>query len=1086
MTIQDDETLRLYVEESLEHLGNLENDILAIEEGGADIDEELVNKVFRAAHSIKGGAGFMGLNNIKELSHRMENILGMIRSRELIPNPKITNVLLSGLDLLREMMADVGNSEEWDISEQLEALEKITADEEDREGAESTVQDESSAAEVPVEEAGTAPGVLEVTAPSSQAVLHVAEEAIRESREQGKYLYLVEYDLGKNEIEVPRLLEELEHSGSILARTESPAQAGGDGEGGKSDNPRLALLFATILDPEMIGALFPEGEQELVHVTEDLFNRVGPSDLHTDPEEKTAPGESLAQQQNVEPVIQAEPMVQGAATAASGPELDKEPDHPDSAPPQAADKPPRKSTRALSGGENLRVHVSLLDSLMNLAGELVLGRNQLLQAISLKDERTIETAAQRLDLITSELQETIMLTRMQPVGNIFNKFTRVVRDLASMLGKNVQLSIEGKEVELDKTIIEAISDPLTHLIRNSVDHGIEPPDVRKRMGKNPTGSIFLRAYHEAGQVNIEIFDDGKGMDGRQIAETAVRKGLVSDEQVKGMSDKEKLNLIFLPGFSTAEAVTDVSGRGVGMDVVKTNLDKLGGIVDIDSKPGEGTRIQIKLPLTLAIIPSQIVTAGGDRYAIPQINMSELLRIPAAQIKERIERVGDAEVVRLRGQLLPLLKLTDVLGVESMYRDPETGEVKPDRRKAISDRRSKSTPLHPEEEAQQSRTDSREETQRNPEDRRYHAGSAVNIVVCSTGALKYGLVVDELNDSEEIVVKPLGRHLKRCRGYAGATIMGDGRVALILDVANLAHIAGLTSLEGAERASDLQRAREAVSEKGDTHSLLLFRSAAEDQYAVPLNLVERIERIKVSQIEDVGGRRVIQYRGKSLPLFSIDEAADVRPIADSEELIVIVFNIGGREIGLLATRPIDAMEVTTEIDANTFHQPGIMGSAIIGGHTTLLVDIFGLVETLHPDWFEERQIAKASDGENAQILIAEDSSFFRNQVKGFLEKDGYRVLDAEDGMIAWDMLEKHQDEVSLVVTDIEMPNLDGFALTKKIRADSRFAHLPVIALTTLASEEDVARGKEAGVDDYQIKLDKEKLLLAIHERLSAAP
>ena len=314
---------------------------------------------------------------------------------------------------------------------------------------------------------------------------------------------------------------------------------------------------------------------------------------------------------------------------------------------------------------------------MTLAGELVLSRNQLLQTIGSNDLRNAEAVGQRIDLITSELQEAIMLTRMQPIGNVFSKFPWVVRDLSKQLNKTIELTIVGNEVELDKTIIESINDPLTHLVRNSVDHGVEMPEDRKRVGKPEKGIIILKAYHEAGQVVIQISDDGKGLDGEALAASAVSKGLISTEQAQIMSDKEKINLIFLPGFSMAKKVTDVSGRGVGMDVVKTNLDKLGGQVEIVSEVGHGTTISIKLPLTLAIIPCQIITTSGERYAIPQVNLEELLRIPANQVQKRVEKVGNAEVVRLRGNLLPLIRLADVIEAERTYWDPAEAAHKPD-------------------------------------------------------------------------------------------------------------------------------------------------------------------------------------------------------------------------------------------------------------------------------------------------------------------------------------------------------------------------------------------------------------------------
>jgi two-component system chemotaxis sensor kinase CheA len=742
------------------------------------------------------------------------------------------------------------------------------------------------------------------------------------------------------------------------------------------------------------------------------------------------------------------------------------------------------SSSPLKTDTTIRVTVSLLDQLMNLAGELVLSRNQLLQTITSGDARNAEAVGQRIDLVTSELQEAIMLTRMQPIGNVFNKFPRVVRDLSKKLGKQIDLTIVGKDVELDKTIIESINDPLTHLVRNSVDHGIESPQERVQKGKDARGLIVLKAYHAAGQVVIEISDDGKGIDGDVLAETAVKKGLITADQAKVMSEKERISLILLPGFSTAKKVTDVSGRGVGMDVVKTNLDQLGGSIDIDSEVGKGSTISIKLPLTLAIIPCQIVMTGGERYAIPQVNLEELLRIPASKVKERVERVGDAEVVRLRGNLLPLIRMAEVFNIEPTYFDPIQDETKADRRRNIADRRSKSSPLFKgEEEPSPQRRPSEEEQNRAGNERRQSASSALNIVVVSTGAMKYGLIVDRLHDSEEIVIKPLGRHLQQCQGYAGATIMGDGRIALILDVSNIARMAGLTSLDGSERAAELaDAAKEAITKTRDKQALLTFSSSIQEQFGVPLNQVERVEKIKRHQIEEIGGRRVMQYRGGSLPLISIDEVASVMPLDDREDLLVIVFHIAGKDVGLLAIGPIDAIEITADIDDVTLKQPGIMGSAIISGKTTMLVNIFEIIQISNPQWFEDHAAyaeITAEDIPAPTILIVEDSNFFRNQVKGYMEEAGFTVLEAEDGLVAWNVLEDKGSCIAMVVTDIEMPNMDGFTLTEKIKNDKRFRHLPIIALTTLAADEDIARGKSVGVDEYHIKLDKERLMESVH-------
>ena len=967
MQIEDDEILQGFIEESLEHLADIENDLLAIEENGADIDEDLVNKVFRAAHSIKGGAGFMGLTVIQDLSHVMENVLGLIRSGKLVPTPEIINVLLQASDKLNTMIEDVNNSNEYDIEEHLIPLNAIYN------------------------------GDL----PQSDAPAPAEEPAVEEPA------------------------------------AEEPAA---------------------------------EAEAEVVDAPE-----------QAEPEETEPAHEPVAapEAEPAEPVQAAEPEVKAptpapAAAAAPAPK-------PSPTPKPAAPSTPKKSAAKVKVDTSIRVHVSLLDSLMTLAGELVLSRNQLLQTISSGDTINAESVGQRIDLITSELQEAIMLTRMQPIGNVFGKFPRVVRDLSSKLNKNIDLTIVGKDVELDKTIIESINDPLTHLVRNSVDHGIELPEERTRVGKSPKGLVILKAYHAAGQVVIEISDDGKGLDGEVLAEAAINKGLITPEQAQLMSEKEKVNLILLPGFSTAKEVTDVSGRGVGMDVVKTNLDQLGGQVDIISEVGQGTTISIKLPLTLAIIPCQIIMTGGERYAIPQVNLEELLRIPANQVKNRIERVGNAEVVRLRGNLLPLIRLADVLNIDRTYYDLNDEDFKKDRRKRISDRRGKETPLDAEEAARLQEKEDAIEAERKLDDRRHTPSSALNIVVVSNGSMKYGLIVDKLQDSEEIVIKPLGKHLQGCKGYAGATIMGDGRIALILDVTNLAIMADLTSMDGSDRASEVAlAAEELVKAQKDKQALLTFRSSEEEQFAVPLNQVERIEKIKRSDIEELGGKRVMQYRGGSLSLIAVEDVAMVQPLADHDDLLVIVFNIANQIVGLLAIGPIDAIEISVSIDDVTLKQPGVMGSTIIDGQTTMLIDIYEIVGVLFPEWFEDQEVFEVEEeGRVPTILIAEDSNFFRNQVKNYMTESGYEVIEGEDGAIAWELLQEHGDEITIVVTDIEMPNMDGFELTETIRKDSRFANIPVIALTTLAGEEDVAKGKAVGVNEYHIKLDKEKLMASVH-------
>ncbi len=1060
MVFEDDETLRMYVDESLEHLSDIENDLLTIEEGGADIDEDLVNNVFRAAHSIKGGAGFMGLTVVKELSHNLENVLGMIRTRDMVPTPEIISILLKAFDRLHDLIQNIHTSNDADVSEHIASLVAVTT------------------GSLPDNRKDDLSSLVEVRHPESGSRFIVPKFDVAQAKKQGKYLYIVEYDLihdiqkkGKTPFDV---ISSLLNSGNIIdSRVEIGLVGTLDDE--LPSNIPFMILFASIIEPDMAATLVDVPAERVWHVTESMLaeSSGGPVD-----EKKTVVQEPQAVQVETKsaPVVKEAPVIAAEVERPVETRVVKKVQEEvreaavlvDSA---ESREEARQGESAKSVQSSLRVNINLLDTLMTLAGELVLSRNQLLQGVSANNTRATELSSQRIDMITSELQEAIMRTRMQPISNVFNKFTRVVRDLSKDLGKQIDLFIEGKDVELDKTIIEAINDPLTHLVRNSVDHGIESPDIRLARKKPMTGKIVLKAYHEAGQVNIEITDDGNGIDGDKIAEASVRKGLISEQEKNSMSEKDRINLIFLPGFSMAQQITDVSGRGVGMDVVKTNLDKLGGIIDIDSAVGSGTTFRIKLPLTLAIIPSQIISIGAERYAIPQVNLDELLRIPAAQVKERIEKVGNAEVVRLRGTLLPLLNLAQVLGIQKTYVDPETGETLPDKRRSISDRRSRNM----DEDMEEIVTDPSVLKTRSAKDRRYHSASAINIAVVSAGNFKYGLVVDRLCDSEEIVVKPLGRHLSQCEGYAGATIMGDGKVALILDVASLARMSNLMTVSSKALEKEALRAQAVGT---DRTSLLVFRNNEKEQFAAPLNLVERIERIEASDIEVVGGKRVIQYRGGTLPLHELSEVARVQPLPERDQHEVIVFKISGKEVGLLVSPPVDAMEVDLNIDATTLKQTGIMGSIIVGEYTTLMIDMFEIVKTLNPDWFIEREsvtrLTKKSP-ESVTLLFAEDSAFFRNQVKSFFEEEGFKVIAAEDGAKAWELLEELGDAIQGVVTDLEMPVLDGFELAKRIKNSPKYGHLPVIALTSLASESDIKKGKQAGIDSYEIKLDREQLV-----------
>jgi len=893
-----------FVVESREHLADIENQLLAIERGGENIDIDLVNTVFRAVHSIKGAAGFFNFSTMQELAHELENVLNLIRNRQLIPSAPLTDLLWRAADTLRAMIESIDHSNDMDVS------------------------------------------------------LHLAElRAIA--------------------------------SGQTVAK---PA-------------PKAAACS----EPKSVVA--PPPVEQTLDVVENFVEQA---------------------------VVETSCSAPAAAAAVE---------------PTAPGPQDPKSASAGPGAEaNIRVSVRVLDRLMNLAGELVLSRNQLLQAVAAKDRSdsearvsTLDSISARLNQVTSEIQEAIMQTRLQVVETVFSKFPRVVRDLSNGLGKQCELAVEGEDVELDKSIIEAIGDPLTHLIRNAVDHGLEAPAARVKAGKSPKGKILLKAFHQAGKVNIEVSDDGAGINVVKLKEKAVARGMITAEQAHEMSEREALRLIFRPGFSLAEKITNVSGRGVGMDVVRTNIERLGGTVDVDTRLAAGTTIKIRLPLTLAIIPSLVVRCGGKRFAIPQASIAELVRIKAGEAEVKIQQVRNAEVLRLRGALLPLVRLSAALGL-----DP-AGES---RGPPVPTRAS-----------------------------RQRAGGSANIIVVETGHMRYGLIVDSLHDSEEIVVKPLGKRMTDCRCFAGATILGDGQVALILDVSGIAVQARLAVHKDQDRTESHESAARGSE---DAQTMLLFTNSPAEQFAVPMQLISRLERIRANQIDSVGGHEILQYRGTSLPLLRLEKHITAQPPAERATLHVLVFRVAQREVGLIVPELADIRNVSTNVDTMTFRQPGVIGSILVDGKTTRLLDLFELTRTAHPDWFQAAPVVERREGGAAPtIVLAEDSGFFRKQLMSVLQADGYNVVACEDGQIAWDTLRKPGQPCDLLVTDLEMPNMNGLELSRNVKGDPALCHLPIIAVTSLASEEDIDSGKRAGIDEYLIKLDRERLMESVSRQLRLA-
>ena len=669
--------------------------------------------------------------------------------------------------------------------------------------------------------------------------------------------------------------------------------------------------------------------------------------------------------------------------------------------------------------QSIRVNVDTLEHLMTMVSELVLTRNQLLEISRRNEDTEFKVPLQRLSNVTAELQEGVMKTRMQPIGNAWQKLPRIVRDLSTELGKQIDLEMHGADTELDRQVLDLIKDPLTHMVRNSADHGLETPAERLAAGKPEQGTIRLSAFHEGGHIIICIADNGRGLNTERIKAKALSNGLVTEAELEKMTEAQIHKFIFAPGFSTAATITSVSGRGVGMDVVRTNIDQIGGTIDIKSVAGEGSSVTIKIPLTLAIVSALIVEAGGDRFAIPQLSVVELVRA-RANSEHRIERIKDTAVLRLRNKLLPLVHLKKLLMIDDGSSiDPENGFI----------------------------------------------------VVTQVGSQTFGIVVDGVFHTEEIVVKPMSTKLRHIDMFSGNTILGDGAVIMIIDPNGVAKALGTSVAASHEIADENAASRGSGAEQ--LTSLLVFRAGSTQPKAVPLSLVTRLEEIATDKIELSNGRYMVQYRDQLMPLVQM---AGVN-VATSGSQPILVFADDGRSMGLVVDEIIDIVEERLNIEV-AGNQEGILGSAVIKGQATEVIDVGHFLPMAFADWFSRKEMRPSSLSQS--VLLVDDSAFFRNMLAPVLKAAGYKVRvapNAQEGLAAL----RSGQLFDVVLTDIEMPDMNGFEFAETIRADHNLSALPIIALSSMVSPAAIERGRLAGFHDYVAKFDRPGLIAALKEQ-----
>jgi len=669
--------------------------------------------------------------------------------------------------------------------------------------------------------------------------------------------------------------------------------------------------------------------------------------------------------------------------------------------------------------QSIRVNVDTLEHLMTMVSELVLTRNQLLEISRRNEDTEFKVPLQRLSNVTAELQEGVMKTRMQPIGNAWQKLPRIVRDLSGELGKQIELEMHGADTELDRQVLDLIKDPLTHMVRNSADHGLETPAERAAAGKPEQGTIRLSAYHEGGHIIICIADNGRGLNTEKIKAKAVANGLVSEAELEKMTEAQIHKFIFAPGFSTAAAVTSVSGRGVGMDVVRTNIDQIGGTIDVKSVAGEGSSVTIKIPLTLAIVSALIVEAAGDRFAIPQLSVVELVRA-RANSEHRIERIKDTAVLRLRNKLLPLMHLKKLLRIDDgSSSDPENGFI----------------------------------------------------VVTQVGSQTFGIVVDGVFHTEEIVVKPMSTKLRHIDMFSGNTILGDGAVIMIIDPNGIAKALGASSAASHEITDENASLHSGSGEQ--LTSLLVFRAGSTQPKAVPLGLVTRLEEIAADKIELSNGRYMVQYREQLMPLVQMEGVN----VGTSGAQPILVFADDGRAMGLVVDEIIDIVEERLHIEVAGAGQ-GILGSAVIKGQSTEVIDVGHFLPMAFSDWFTRKEMRPSAGAQS--VLLVDDSAFFRNMLAPVIKAAGYRVRvvpNAQEGLTAL----RSGQTFDVVLTDIEMPDMNGFEFAETIRADQHLSAMPIIALSSLVSPAAIERGRLAGFHDYVAKFDRPGLIAALKEQ-----
>ena len=976
MSNEDNEILEEFILESTQNITEIEQDLLALEENGSD--SETINRMFRAIHSMKGSSGYLKLNNILAVSHLGETLLDEIRKNIIEITPDVADTLLAMIDAINDMFKTSDLGKNYDTAEILSRLNAVLS---------SCAESENTEIQASAASGNSA----NTTAILTSIDFKEKEKLILETslkRKENLFLLTLKEDITDEDDSLNELME----LGQIITRI-----------------PPARILYTTVIEEDMLQTALQNILAEIVIIPADSWKAKQQGTLPTSTPPDTSP---------------AAPTRQTAVSSRNEPKLDNESQK---HPPQNTGKAAKEEAKMI------KINARLLDELLRFTGNMVMSRNQLLTQYDFSDNPAFSTLSQAI----TEVHRNVVQTRMLSVGSIFDRFKRIIRDLSRQLGKKIEFKQQGGDMELDRTILEAFIDPLNHMIRNSIDHGIETAEERKKTLKNPIASITLKAYQESGEIIISVEDDGRGIDPDRIKSIAVKRGLVNQLQADTLSRQEIIMLIFEPGFSTAKTISEISGRGVGMDVVRTNIEKIGGVIDCVSELGEGTKILARLPLTKAMVTSSLISAlivsvEDQRFCIPQNAVNELITVSKRDSQEKIKVLQGQKVFQHRELILPLLELKDILEIQN------TAAASPEDTKASS-----CTSLHTE---------------------------TKTLIVLQHRNNLFGIMVDDIIGIEEAVVRDMPKLVEKVNVFSGHTVLGDGRVVMIIDTNGIVERMNMTFISPPKK-EDAALPALSVGKRADRQSMIIFNYSENEFFAVPLELVSLVEKISHSDICKVGERHYYPMKDNTIPLLYLDKHLPITPISlELKSYNLILPSRVKYPIGVITNSKITVCDVSGKFDEKITNDKGVLGTFMHEGKLVMLLDLYSLFECDDPERFYKDNDYR----EDAQILIVEDSLFYRRLNATYLQADGRELTLVGDGIEALAALRDPGNHFDLVVSDIEMPNMDGFELIKEIRADPNLKDIPVIALTALQDDRSRDRGLSLGFSEYVVKVDKDGL------------